>query len=87
MLKDLMQYPQWAEQTTAAAADLEADSLAYICDDFRVTTDCLDWDNAEAFLLTEVTPEWQTFCKEELNFEVPDFEAEAKEARAKAQSS
>jgi len=86
LLKDLKQYPQWSTQTTTAATELEDDSLAYICDDFRVTTDCLDWENTSAFLLTEVTPEWQKYCKEELKFEVPDFEAEAREARAKAQA-
>jgi hypothetical protein len=80
-IEDLRKFPKWAESAKSNEKELEDGTLVYIKEELTVTSDCLDLDNEEKLILTDVTPEWEAFCKDELKFEVPDWEAEAARVR------
>ena len=80
-LEDLRKFPKWAESARSSEKDLEDGDLVYIKEELHVTKNCLDLDNEDELIFTEVTPEWETFCKDELAFEIPDWEAEAARVR------
>ena len=83
-LEDLKKFPQWDEHVTSAGKEMEDSDLAYIQEDLTVTKNCLDLDNKEDWIYTEVTPEWEDYVTDELNFAIPDWEAESKAAREAA---
>lgn len=69
-LKDLRQFHNWSQRAREDEADLAAEAIVYLWDDFTVVktpvsseTDLL-WD--------QVTPEWQEFCQMTLGFEIPE---------------
>lgn len=80
-IEDLRKFPKWADTARSSEKDLEDGSLVYIKEELTVTKNCLDLDNEDEMILVEITPEWEAFCKEELKFEVPDWEAEAARVR------
>ena len=80
-LEDLRKFSGWAGNAVAAEKEMDDNDLAYVMESLKVTKNCLDLDNEDDFLLNEVTPEWETFCKDELKFEVPDWEAESERVR------
>lgn len=88
-LEDLRKYPKWAELANESDKDLEDDSIVYIEETLIVTKNCLELDKKEDYLVTDPTPEWETFCKGDLEFQVPDWEAESaavREALKKAEA-
>lgn len=80
-IEDLRKFPKWAESAKATEKDLEEGALVYVKEELTVTKNCLDLDNEDELVFTEISPEWETFCKEDLKFEVPDWEAEAAKVR------
>lgn len=80
-LEDLRKYPQWGELADESGKELDDDSIVYIEETLIVTSNCLELDKKEDYLVTDPTPEWETFCKGELEFQVPDWEAESAQVR------
>jgi len=69
-LKDLRRSAHWTEQHEENEQALSDDDVVYLWDDFTVVRSPIIAD--KSLLLDEVTPEWQAFCKEVLQFEVPE---------------
>ncbi|MDJ0835250.1 MAG: hypothetical protein QNK37_01975 [Acidobacteriota bacterium] len=80
-LEDLRKFSGWSAAATTAEKEMEDNDLAYVMESLKVTKNCLDLDNEEDFLLNDVSNEWEAFCKEDLKFEVPDWEAESERVR------
>lgn len=80
-IEDLRKFPKWAESAKPAEKELEDSALVYIKEELTVTKNCLDLDNEEELIFTEISAEWESFCKEDLKFEVPDWEDEAAKVR------
>ena len=80
-LEDVRKFPGWGDGAEANSKELGDDDLVYIQEDFTVTKNCLDLDNKDDFIFTKITPEWEAFAKDELKFEVPDWEEESKRVR------
>jgi hypothetical protein len=68
-LKDVRQFPSWSE-AQQEGDDLTDDSIVYLWDDFTVVKSPVLAE--QGILWQNVTPEWQAFCKETLNFEIPE---------------
>ncbi len=73
-LGDLRKFPSWSDAARDNEKELNNDSIVYIQENTSVTTNPLDLDNDEDYIFDKVTPEWETFCKDELKFEVPVWE-------------
>jgi hypothetical protein len=77
-LADLERYARWqlTEQarSTAEAEGLGPDSIVYLRGDLAVVSGCF---GADPVLFQSNHPEWRRFCRDELDFEVPDWEAES----------
>ncbi|HEY7416860.1 MAG TPA: hypothetical protein VH593_16865 [Ktedonobacteraceae bacterium] len=69
-LKDLRQFHHWTEKREANGEALSDESVVYLWDDFVVVRSPVIPD--KGLLFDEVTPEWQTFCRETLKFEIPE---------------
>ncbi len=82
-LEDLRKFSGWADAALEAEKELNDDSIVYIQEDLTVTKNCLDLDNKDDFIFDKVTPEWETFSKEDLSFAVPDWEEESRINREK----
>lgn len=90
-LKDLRQFPGWVEQKQEGGEELTDESLAFIWDDFTVTTGHFDGKD-KGYLYDDITSEWQAFCKTTLNFEIPEdirkmMEEQEREQAAQASNS
>lgn len=70
-LKDLRQFNGWIEQKQEGEEAATDESVVFIWDDFTITTEHFDGKQKGA-LYNDVTPEWQEFCKNTLNFEIPE---------------
>lgn len=65
----LRQYPDWQEYSTSSASELTDTTIVYLRDDFIVVeSPVLEQGN----LFDNVTPEWQEFCKQTLQFSIPE---------------
>jgi len=82
LLKDLAKFPNWSDITKPKAQDLSDEEVVYLIESFQVTTNPLAMDQEDDYLLNDVTPEWEDFCKTTLKFEVPNWEEESKAVRA-----
>ena len=80
-LEDLRKFPKWAEVAKENEKELSDGDIVYIQENLTVTKNCLDLDNEEDYIFTEVSPEWESFSKDDLQFEVPDWEAESAKVR------
>ena len=83
-LKQFRQYEQWQENSENAATEtnktdeqetevprkLTDESILYLQENY-VVTDGLFRDRNIIF--ENVTPEWQEFCHQKLNFKIPDY--------------
>lgn len=67
-LKDLRRFPSWKEQQEEE--ELTDDTVVYLWDDFTVVKSPVMAD--QGVLWQDVTPEWETFCREILQFEIPE---------------
>jgi hypothetical protein len=84
-LDDVQRYSGWRpvlERTREWSATFETlapDSIVYLREDLALVTGC---SGAQPVLFASAAPEWKRFCREELEFEVPDWEAESIRLRA-----
>ncbi len=69
-LKDLRQFNSWTEKREENEVALSDDEVVYLWDDFMVVKSPVIPD--KGLLFDVVTPEWQNFCKETLQFEIPE---------------
>lgn len=59
------------EETEVKRTELEDDDILYLQETYVVTDDIfID----EHIIFDQVTDEWQTFCQDELQFEIPVYE-------------
>lgn len=84
LLKQFRQYERWQEKTENAAKEttkvnesetevpreLTDDSVLYLQENY-VVTDGIFLD--ENIIFDLVSPEWQKFCHQNLNFKIPDY--------------
>ncbi len=54
------------------ARTLSDESIVYLQENLIVTDDVYKEEN---IIFDDVTPKWEKFCKEKLEFEVPDFDS------------
>ena len=80
-LEDLRKYDKWADRAKETEKELEDDAIVYIHEKLFVTKNCLELDKEEDHIFTEVDAEWEAFCKNELEFQVPDWEEESRKVR------
>jgi hypothetical protein len=66
-LRDLRQFGGWNENHVEAT--LSDDSIVYLWDDFTVATSPIHHDT---ILFAQITPQWQDFCTNTLQFTIPD---------------
>ena len=85
-LSDLRRFPGWQERAPAqdatadgVATELVDDSIVFLNESLVVTRTC--FDNHDAIVFDDVTPDWEAFCRDELKFEAPDWEAESDAVR------
>jgi hypothetical protein len=84
LLKQLRAFPGWQEQSANTRPDPQLDEqsasnqtrslidedIVYLQENY-VVTDGVFKD--EYILFDTVTDEWQTFCQQQLNFQIPDY--------------
>lgn len=68
LLGDLRRFASWTSVADVRQASLTDDTVCYIHEDLRVTETCFADD---ASLIPHVTSEWESFCRDELQFDVP----------------
>ncbi|HET8844147.1 MAG TPA: hypothetical protein VFN35_21955 [Ktedonobacteraceae bacterium] len=69
-LKDLRQFSAWTEKRSEQEQELSDDDVVYLWDDFTVVRSPVIPD--KGLIFDEITPEWQSFCKQVLAFEIPE---------------
>lgn len=62
-----------ADQGGASPRSLTDDSILYLQENFVVTDGIYKDEN---IIFDNVTPEWVAFCRQTLQFEIPDYAAE-----------
>ena len=68
-VKDLRQFPAW-DKATQGDEELTEDTVVYLWDDFTVVKSPVLAE--QGVLWQDATPEWKAFCKETLQFEIPE---------------
>jgi hypothetical protein len=84
LLKDLRRFAGWQERAAAPQAPagggepaaLVDDTIVYVHEDYRVTSDIYG-----AVVFDGQEPGWQEFCREQLAFAIPDWDAESAAVR------
>jgi hypothetical protein len=69
LLGDLRRFGSWSTVADPRERSLADDTVVYIHEDLRVTETCFADDPN---LVRELTAEWDSFCRGELQFEVPE---------------
>jgi hypothetical protein len=67
-LRDLRQFSGWKETPAENEPELTDETICYLWDDFTVVRSPVQ-DKESIF--AEVTPEWQAFCQQNLQFAIP----------------
>ncbi len=84
-LKDMRKYKDWTENVENARDEkkeidgeeikekriLTNESIVYLQENYVVTDDIYKEEN---ILFNNVTDEWESFCKNELNFKIPTYD-------------
>lgn len=68
-LKDLRAFPNWKELDREDKDELNDESIVYVQDNLTVVVDVF---NEEDYLFNDVTDDWKAFCKDKLEFEIPE---------------
>ncbi len=76
-LDQLRQFKGWAAHSQGDNPDASGEDLVFVWEDFTVTKDCFEETD---YLIDTVTPEWEAFCKQALQFAVPDDVHQAQDA-------
>lgn len=71
LLGDLRQFPGWAGGATPDERDLTDETTVFVCDEYTVLISPVGKEK-DRRLFTQVTPEWQEFCTNTLNFAIPE---------------
>ena len=73
-LRDIKKFNQWDDLCEQTGENLQDDDIVYVRDDFSLVKDPVlpDADN----LLRSVTPAWQQFCQQVLQFSAPEEDLE-----------
>lgn len=88
-LKDMRKFSGWDENEENARDEkkevdgeeikekrkLTDDSIVYLQENYVVTDDVYKEEN---ILFGAVTPDWEEYCKNELNFEIPEYAISSK---------
>ena len=88
-LKDMRKFNAWRENAENARDEkkevngeeikekrtLTGDSIVYLQENYVVTDDVYKEENV---LFEAVTPEWEEYCKNELKFEIPNYDTPVK---------
>jgi hypothetical protein len=69
-LKDLRPFSAWSELQVEDGDELTGDTVVFLWDDFTVVKSPVMTD--QGTIWNNVTPEWEIFCKEVLQFEIPE---------------
>ncbi|MCB1033749.1 MAG: hypothetical protein KDD47_07940 [Acidobacteria bacterium] len=69
-LKDLRSYDGWKELERSDGDELSDETIVYLQDNYTVVKDVFD---EEDYIFSDVDDTWMSFCKEKLEFEIPDF--------------
>ncbi|WNZ26346.1 hypothetical protein HJG54_28360 [Leptolyngbya sp. NK1-12] len=79
LVKQLRQFEQWSEDTSAIQASdntaknsFDDDDVLYLQENYVVTNGIFQ---DEQIVFDQVTPEWKQFCQIVLQFEVPVLES------------
>jgi hypothetical protein len=97
-LRDMRKYTGWKENIRNVREEkkevdgkeikekriLRDDSIVYLQENLVVTDDVYKEEN---ILFEEVSPEWEEYCKNELNFMIPDYALPDKVVVTKNQTS
>jgi len=67
LVKQLREYSQWQENNS----ELTDEDVLYLQENYVVTNGIFIDEN---IIFADVTPEWQEFCHQVLNFQVPIYE-------------
>ncbi len=93
LLEQLRTFPGWSEagieaesedpeaaglRPTRPGPELTDRSIVYLREDLRVYDDCFD---SGRVIFDRVTPEWEAFCKNVLQFRTPDWDEESRMVR------
>lgn len=68
--RDIKKFSQWADLCEQAGEELHDDDIVYVQDDFSLVKNPALPERVH--LLRAVTPEWQQFCQQVLQFSVPE---------------
>lgn len=77
--RDIKKFSHWADLCEQTGEALLDDDIVYVQDDFSLTKNPAFPDAKH--LLRSVTPEWQQFCQQVLQFSVPEEALMQKERR------
>lgn len=69
-LRSLRQFRNWAEKHEENEEEFSGDDVVYLWDDFTVVRSPVIPD--KGLIFDDVTPEWQVFCHETLQFAIPE---------------
>lgn len=69
-LKDLRQFKDWSEKQEENEPALTDDDVVYLWDDFTVVKSPVIPD--KGLIFDQVTPQWQEFCQQTLQFAIPE---------------
>ena len=67
-LEEVRKFNGWSELSHDDGRDASDDNLVFVWEDLTVTQSCFE---QEDYLLETVTPQWEAFCKHDLQFAVP----------------
>jgi hypothetical protein len=68
-LGDLRQFAGWTEKSVAQHSELTDEDIVYLWDDYTVVYSPI---HNKGVIFDSVAPEWQEFCHNTLNFQVPE---------------
>jgi hypothetical protein len=69
-LEALRQFSGWTEKTPEDGSTLTDEDICFVWDDF--TVQAKSPFSEQGIIFDNVTPEWKAFCKDTLNFEIPE---------------
>jgi hypothetical protein len=70
LLDALRQFPGWSEPAESEGGSLSDEDVCFVWDDFTVQIHSPFPESK--YIVEQVTPEWQAFCEQTLEFSIPD---------------
>ncbi len=86
LLRDLRPFPGWHESSPGEDEQRTDEDVVYLWDDYTVVDNPVLPDQESNIVFATVTPEWQQFCVQTLQFVVPDDVREMNEELTAASS-